>query len=150
MARTTIYYSCGHTGEKQLFGKMSQRESYVEYAAKSLVCPACAREAQDKESAEYEASESLPELIGSEKQVSWARTIRIKMLKEFDEKVAYHRSIAPPERLEEIDKAIHAINQTVRGRKRASWWIDNQRAGGTYLIEKEYAAYKAAQGAQDK
>lgn len=40
MAKYDITYSCGHTVEKQLFGKNKDRESYIEWAKQGL-CPDC-------------------------------------------------------------------------------------------------------------
>lgn len=40
MAKYDITYSCGHTVEKQLYGKTDDRYSYIEWAQKGL-CPTC-------------------------------------------------------------------------------------------------------------
>lgn len=42
MAKYNINYACGHgSTEKQLYGKISGRTEYVEWAERTLVCPDC-------------------------------------------------------------------------------------------------------------
>lgn len=42
MGKYTINYACGHGEyEKQLFGKTDSRDSYVEWAEKTIICPDC-------------------------------------------------------------------------------------------------------------
>lgn len=42
MAKYQINYACGHgSTEKQLYGKTSERDSYIEWAEQNMVCPDC-------------------------------------------------------------------------------------------------------------
>jgi hypothetical protein len=96
MAWYTINYKCGHTDRKQLYGKESGRKSYIEWAEENADCPECyekIKEAKRKAAVEAEkgvcgeirktleqSGITLPELQGSEKQVSWAKDILSKLL----------------------------------------------------------------------
>ena len=42
MAKYLITYKCGHEVERQLFGKISDRENYISWTQEQL-CPACQR-----------------------------------------------------------------------------------------------------------
>lgn len=79
--------------------------------------------------AEVARQKGLPELLGSEKQISWASQIRQKLLapieKNYD--LVLSRSTIPAERLEA------ALLWLVQHDK-AAWWIDNRYASLTDLI----------------
>ena len=82
-----IKYACGHTGTVQLFGKTADRERKVKWL-ETQICPACEhaeiekRRAEEAAVAKEKAEEfGLPELEGTPKQVSWALTIRDKIIK---------------------------------------------------------------------
>ncbi len=50
MGKYTINYACGHGSfEKQLYGKRTQRDSYVRWAEANMVCPACWRASKEVE-----------------------------------------------------------------------------------------------------
>lgn len=92
MARYTITYSCGHTADKQLFGKIDDRDNYINWCKEHKLCPECQRKQLEAQRAEQtrkateEASAlNLAELTGSEKQIAWAITIRSKVLALIDE-----------------------------------------------------------------
>ncbi len=85
MAKYIINHSCGHEEEHQIYGTNShgERQHKADWLANTL-CSACykaAKDAQRKaEIAATEATYALPELVGSEKQIAWAKDIRMKML----------------------------------------------------------------------
>ena len=81
MARYTITYSCGHTADKQLFGKIDDRDNYINWCKEHKLCPECQRKlAAEKREEEYNNAlkniDALPALTGSEKQIKWAISIR--------------------------------------------------------------------------
>ncbi|KHF33405.1 hypothetical protein CM49_04353 [Paenibacillus sp. P1XP2] len=79
-------YACGHDGRVQVFGKGKDRE-WKATAEFSKLCPDCYKTKLEEENAlqaEKAAEMELPELIGSEKQIAWATTIRNRMIEEFD------------------------------------------------------------------
>ena len=86
MAKYLITYKCGHEVERQLFGKISDRENYISWTQEQL-CPACQRKIHHDEVAcqrkTYHdealadaAAKGYPKLEGSEKQVAWAMDLR--------------------------------------------------------------------------
>lgn len=84
-------YSCGHQGEENITGPTRNREWIAERRFSGL-CPECAEKErlkkigkENKKAAELSEAYELPELTGSEKQVSWANTLRLKRLEEFEE-----------------------------------------------------------------
>jgi hypothetical protein len=87
MAWYSITGTCGHTFRKQLYGKITSRESYVEWAEDNLLCPDCFKKQQEKEkddaakkALEKAKKEKLPELEGTEKQIRWALVLREKQI----------------------------------------------------------------------
>jgi len=109
MAKYTVRFSCGHTEVVELVGKESERQEKIAYYEKSGMCSECYKE--QKKSALNSAVKNVEfvELSGSEKQISWADTIR----KEAVAKVIDHN---PPEE----------FYQKLNAKTEASWWIDNR------------------------
>lgn len=74
--RYSVVYSCGHSGEVELFGKETERRRRLVWLSEHRLCPDCYREKLREETKRY----SLPDLIGSEKQVAWAERVRSRFL----------------------------------------------------------------------
>ena len=72
---------CGKEFMVELFGKHKDREWKLEHF--SWKCEECHKAEKNEKAAEKEKELELPELEGTEKQVAWARQIRIKSLKFF-------------------------------------------------------------------
>lgn len=75
-------YSCGHEGRINIIGPMKDRERKAEYFFSGL-CPDCYKKAmeeerkQKNEAAALAAKEmELPDLEGTQKQITWAITLR--------------------------------------------------------------------------
>ena len=75
MAWYTINYTCGHTERVQLYGKHADRDRIIA-AKERRACPEC----EAKQAQEQAASDGLPALTGSDKQISWASDIRARWL----------------------------------------------------------------------
>lgn len=93
MSAYTIKLACGHTGTVHATGPQDKRDAYLLWASENKICRDCwtdqkqkdrqAQIAAEKQAAEKIRSEKklqLPELSGSEKQVSWAKDILTKLL----------------------------------------------------------------------
>ena len=134
MAKYTVTCSCGHEDTVSLIGNHRSRESRIDYLQQSGGCAEC-YEQQRNESrqqataqATQEAKDAeLPDLIGSEKQVAWAVTIRSKLLAEIEEIVTrlkqdkdYQLILLAVDRLQQITEA--------------KQWIDWRDDGGKYLL----------------
>lgn len=80
MAKYDITYSCRHNGTVDLVGKHTDREQKIAWYEQTAVCPECYKAQQLKAAEAKTASLGLPELDGSEKQVAWANTLRLRMI----------------------------------------------------------------------
>ena len=83
MAKYTVKFACGHEEVINLYGSHAERERKIAYYQQHGKCSECYK-AEKKAEKETEASkiEDMPELQGTEKQVSWANDIRNKMAAE--------------------------------------------------------------------
>jgi len=128
MSRETITHSCGHDEVHNLTGKYSDREHRAEWLADSL-CSECyqakidAERSAAAETARKQANESgLPELTGSEKQITWAEQIRSEILAGVDD-VKAKIETAPDDTQRKM--ATDALAQ-VLAQSESSYWIDNR------------------------
>lgn len=91
MAWYTGTYSCGHEGKINVFGALKDRQRKINWTFSGL-CPECYKEKLANEKSEINAKAiktakewELPELIGTQKQVAWANTLRLELIKKFDD-----------------------------------------------------------------
>ena len=159
MAKYQITYSCGHEGEIQLFGKMTERDRKIKWLESEGLCPECykAKQAAEREEASAKAHEAakdmgLPALKGSERQVAWAETIRQSAL---DPKTALAAILnivcaLPEDKTEAMGTKLESLmlseQKTAEDilydwcvsvaceRTEAAWWIDNR-----HYVHKEMA-----------
>jgi hypothetical protein len=164
MAKYTIEYSCGHTDVIQLYGKTSERESYLEWARENKLCPDCyqaarqqVREVAVAQAAQENAEFGLPSLKGTDKQITWAETIRkekaplitaavncydtkIKQAEE-DPSIAERMTLAfQKDGFDDIDHAFSCAREAanaILGETSAHWWIDHRDDNiGQLLVNK--------------
>jgi len=83
MAWYDINYNCGHTGREQIYGKINGREGRATWIGQHKSCPDCYqaqiladRQAKDEAAKKAAEEQGLPALVGSDKQIVWAETIR--------------------------------------------------------------------------
>ncbi len=167
MAKYTVTYRCGHEREVTLFGPTRDRERKLEWMA-TIRCPECQKKAEGEAIQKREEELGLPALQGSEKQVNWAKDIRISRINSLErwgdqindklEDIGYR--IEEAEKKEMPEKAEKYKNKIAEGQKlleevieamegihdidKASWWIDIRDKEGRELLE----AYKAYKGIQ--
>jgi hypothetical protein len=141
MAWYDITYSCGHEGNVQIIGKTADRESRIAWYENTAVCPECwktqreaarteldeKRAAKNAEAAAKAAELELPALIGTEKQITWATTLRAQFLEAADEKLAYMRRRAErkPEYALQFECSELAVQLKILQKRSAKWWIEN-------------------------
>ncbi len=125
MAHYTITCKCGHEHTYQLFGKMKERERKLAWL-ETQVCPECeaknrAKSREDKTSkAQAEAEEKgLPTLVGSEKQVAWAMSIRYDFLRALDR-------LEPLATTAEARQMMDKWSGLIKAQTSARWFIDNR------------------------
>ena len=121
MAKYDVTYACGHTETVNLYGKTSERERKIAWMEENCICPACYKAEQQAKAAETNAAYDLPELVGTEKQVAWAETLRAEIFKEIAdlEKKAGMPAV-------EADGKFAEFFVWLKSQKEARFWIDNR------------------------
>ncbi len=152
MARATAYCKCEKCGkdfEIEVY-KPNRRtaDSYAEWVSKTrTICYDCeqeiteARRKEENEAAAKKAEEAgLPQLVGSEKQIAWATTIRQSLVDEVmgSEHVSYEVSA--------VRKAKETFMELISGDEflTAKWWIDHRENTRTAVYDKIKAIQKKA------
>lgn len=148
---------CGKKFDVQLYGKMKYREWKVEhYAWLCDDCKAKKREEEARKAAEKSKEMELPELTGTEKQVSWALKIRLDAIKAMEKQIEAQKALerlnpeGKPEREEYLMRL--GFDDILKNETKASWWIDNRHMSfGVIAIQRgkkvvnELAAKNATQ-----
>lgn len=94
MAIYNITYQCGHSGHKELFGKIADRDRYIAWCQEHKSCPACEKKEREKsrELASQQAMEEadllgFAQLQGTIKQVNWAAVIRKEVVDKIEDSI---------------------------------------------------------------
>ena len=90
------------------------------------------RDMENINNARIAKREGYPELKGSEKQVSWAETIRVKFVKSCKNTISLTRKQDGEAVAEAYEKSLKIMMSKV---KDAGWWIDNRRKDPDDLLE---------------
>lgn len=118
-------YSCGHEGRVNIIGPGKDREWKKERAFGGL-CPECYKKKFDEEmrkrnieAAKKTSEMELPELSGSEKQIVWANTLRMQVIKRYENQSEEFSKIIEEEKkyLEKLEKEGNPNNKTLRDEK---------------------------------
>jgi hypothetical protein len=147
MAYYSGTFSCGHEGRVDIIGPSKDREWKRERAFSGM-CPECYRRfkeeqkaAANEKAAEESKEMSLPELTGTEKQVTWANTIRVEFINKIHdviEESCFDNFDEEEQRAEYRANRTAPIDYLIKRHTDARFWIDNR---GSYrsieLIAKE-------------
>jgi len=131
MAKYTVKYACGHEDTIQLYGSHKDREWRLAREEEKL-CPDCyrkkveeERKKQNEEAAKANQEAGLPALVGTEKQIAWAETIRKEIIEAIETKVfgrmGQEKIKQRPDLYDNYRKAFEMLKKHTD----ASWWIDN-------------------------
>lgn len=91
MAKYQINYSCGHGSfEKNLYGKHSERDNYVEWAEQNMVCPDCYKAAKKEEDSKAEKIAKICLVPNLDPTISIEVTGQIEANKDDLYKFGYH------------------------------------------------------------
>lgn len=137
MAKYNVLFACGHSEEKELFGKSDDRKKRIEYWGNHGICSACYRAQQDEERAAAKKNAeaaakaaNLPAMTGSEKQINWAITIRADMMSALDAiNVRAAEMIAAGTHVEVAEaaaKRADAVRAYISAKTEAVWFIDHR------------------------
>ena len=105
-------YCCGHEGRVNIIGPTKDRE-WKKDRAFDKICPECYKKwlEEERQKANIEAAEKaveleLPELSGSEKQIAWANTLRMEVIKNYEQQQ------------KEFDKRIEKAKELLRNNEK--------------------------------
>lgn len=120
--KVNITYSCGHQGTINVFGKSEERERKIKYFEEYGLCPDCYKAEKQGEERSFAERYELPELQGSEKQISWAESIRMEKIKAFEnEKPAIRKGAG-----DDFADFLNEFADKYYKNNSASWWIDHR------------------------
>ena len=143
MANYLINYACGHNETKQLYGKHTTREQYVDWAAKFGTCSCCKASDAAAATAALEAEHGLPALTGSDKQIAWARTLRATAVKAVADFVNATRARCPADKADAFEAQAETVMTALTGKSDARYWIDSRDMAA---LQRAAALYKEATG----
>jgi hypothetical protein len=138
VALYAITYSCGHAEDRQIFGKHADRERFIAWAARHGACRACCASNAALVRDAVEAANGLPPLVGSDKQIEWARTIRAEKVTAVTDYCQKMVAKVPADKMAMYEDHCAAVAQHMMGQSSASWWIDNRHEAAASLTEKLY------------
>lgn len=135
-------YSCGHNGRVDVVGPYKDREWKIDRHFEGI-CPECYekkrkedRKRENREAAEKSSEMGLPELLGSEKQVAWANTIRIKFAVKFERSINRFKKIPDGSEIMVMyrnsilhsnkNEILNAIDFCLKSKKQSRFWIEKR------------------------
>jgi hypothetical protein len=105
--------------------RQSRYERALEYYRRYIGKPPVTPEPRQAETPSIENEHGLPELVGTPKQVAWARDIRAKIIQAVydwvDQLCSEH-----PEQEQAIREQVPTWIQALTKQTRAAWWIDHR------------------------
>lgn len=129
-----VTYRCGHTGRVDLVGKGSDRESRIAWLA-TCDCPDCQAAYQKAHLESREAELKMPELTGSDKQIAWARDLRLARMDHLDAYIIeeaersygiYNKRMYSPEMTAQIAAVKEMLFGWLRTKTDSKFYIDNR------------------------
>lgn len=156
MAKYYGTFSCGHEGYVNIIGPMKDRQWKADRAFSNM-CEECYREhlekerlRENKEALEKSKEMELPELTGSEKQIAWANTLRIKLMNDLKEFAAMllrgrnvldykdkilEKGLEMPEAKEMLEGIEDIIDYIIINKTEAKFFIDNRDKKLSVIID---------------
>lgn len=130
MAKYDITRKCGHVEVVQIAGPVNGRENKAQFEA-TKICKDCylakmeAERLQEAQKA-LEQGQYLPALTGSEKQITWALTIRQGVLSRQSEIADMIEAKTPEANKARAYEILSQAVKNLENQTAASWWIDNR------------------------
>lgn len=127
MAKYTVTHKCGHEAVLDIpGGKPSLRQWKLDQAA-VVDCWDCQKAANVEAAQEQATAFALPVLVGSEKQVQWALTLRSKALAGIEGMIASYRMRLdgqPAAAMAMLDGVVNTVKTAMVAETDAKAWID--------------------------
>ena len=143
-----ITFSCGHTRPVSITGKSDEKQRKTEWlqTQKCWECQ-CAEKAQNAK--EISNQYSLPELVGSEKQITWAEQIRsdkylriLNVFKDFEEKCnGIEDTIEKSKCMDKLNLHKMSVDYWIGINTNAHFWIENRFDTPMECVKKALKAY---------
>lgn len=130
-----IKFSCGHSGTVELFGSADERQHRIAYLEKYGMCSDCFKAQQAEADKAISDKYSLPELTGSEKQINWAKRIRVEKIADLEKLFDSWASQRTAANSAQIDAVVSSVIEFVRKQTSAAWWIDNRELNNKKLVK---------------
>lgn len=157
MAKYTVTHRCGHESVLSLVGKTSDREWRIQ-SAETKLCTECWQAEREKERQDASRQAAIinfetgcAPLVGTEKRVLWAETIRFARLDALHGLIAAAEAHAPKDA--GIAEALSVLKETkdwARAITDAQWWIDNKDAYSEVTAEDQIGYMLAIFGGRSK
>jgi hypothetical protein len=141
MAKYTVTRACGHEETISLIGKTKLREWRLENVEPNKPCYECwqaeqarKREEENRQAAEAAQGQELPALVGTEKQILWAETLRQKFMADIEKIID-----AIPEDKKDNSEAVLLVKavDSIMAKTSASWFIENRFTATLYIVDQE-------------
>lgn len=149
MAKYNVTHSCGHVERVDLIGPHRSREWRIE-RMQTERCQDCRHEElqrQNAQAAEENRAAELPALIGTEKQIAWAETLRARILNGVQ--AIIQGAEMSSERLRQ-NPDLPAAFERLCAETRAFWWIDSRDIGLHLLIRQMLEVVRNRSARQDE
>lgn len=133
-------YSCGHEGRTGVIGPVKNRQWIADRHFENI-CEDCYKLKLREENAkalEQSKEMELTELVGTEKQIAWANSLRLDLIDGMEKLIT-----KVVESRQDIYREV--IDYVINNKTKASWFIDNRNSDIKYLsldLYKEYTSYK--------
>lgn len=160
MAKGRVECTCCECGKSfaasRILASRDQANSWEEWAKSNIIqCDDCREKEREEEKAAANAKAAeaakeleLPELTGTEKQISWANTIRVAYFKSYSKIVAKYSELLSSERQQcevEFKSFLEVAEHLFATKTSASFWIENRDLTIRLVVhehEKEFVKYK--------
>lgn len=128
-------FACGHDDRINIVGPVKDRERKAKWKFDGL-CPECYKKAKEEkykreaeEASEKAAEMGLPGLVGTEKQVVWANTIRVPRIERLNRNFAKMEAVFKEKGVAVIDgisieDVRNALNHFIHIHTSSEYWID--------------------------
>jgi len=145
-------YKCGHEGRTNIVGPTKNRD-WISEKRFSGLCPECYEkerlekiEKENAQAAEKASSYELPELIGTEKQVLWANTLRVKMIDKLTDMIEHSKNV---ENMKDAQLIEDVQTYLISEKLNASWYIDVRYYLDNKIISDLLSEYKNSKKKDD-
>lgn len=167
MVKSRVTCTCCECGKSftasKILASRDQANNWKEWAVSNIIeCDECRAKSREEEkaaanakSAEAAKEFSLPELSGSEKQISWANTIRVAYFNSYSKIIAKYVELdsSKKEQCGEEFKLFSEVGEHLFSTKTAaSFWIENRDLTIRLVVhehEKEFAKYEEKSEVQE-